>query len=131
MIRTIPQQQRYSALCDQFTAVAILDLDDGHMSLIGRTVTGLAEAALVVNGAGVPLDDRAALERLIAQRAASQRAETQATDHLRAALEVMRRNGVQLNIAELSRDTGLPRSTIYDWLPPDPTPAAGAATDGA
>lgn len=132
------QQDVHRALCGKHTAVAVLDLGN-DVAFIARDDAGQVEHAVVVNYGGIELSPVDALQRLIAARALAQQQETQATEALRGALVAFRRAGTPVNVRKLARDTGIARSTIYEWLddehiveedePGDSTVAPGTVVD--
>lgn len=112
---TTTARTAHAALCNDHAAVAALQLASGELSLIARDAQGDVQHVSVVDAAGNELEPLAAVEALIAARAHAQREVTQVTDHLRLNLQALRAAGVELNVAQLARDTGIPRSTFYVW----------------
>lgn len=119
------QEQQFVKLCSEHDAVARLLLSTGELSLICRDSAGTVEATAVIErGATEPLESMRAVEALIAARALAQRIVSDTTEHLRVHLLELRDAGEQLNVAQLARDTGIARSTFYQWMGGKETAAA-------
>lgn len=113
---TPAQERQFATLCSEHPAVARLPLTTGELSLIARDLDGTVTQTAVIQRDGSPLESRVAVEVLIAARALAQRIVTDTTDHLRVNLLQLRDAGVELNVAQLARDTGIARSTFYQWM---------------
>lgn len=106
---------RFRELCNDNAAVARLDLG-AQTSLVARDSSGAVTAAEVVDASGARLDPPIATSALVAARARAMSQADLASDHLRATLQVRHRAGEDLNLAQLARDVGIARSTLYLWL---------------
>lgn len=106
---------RFRELCNDHAAVARFDLG-AQTSLVARDSSGAVTAAEVIDASGARLDPPIATAALVAARARAMREAELATDHLRASLQVRHAAGEELNLAQLARDVGIARSTLYVWL---------------
>lgn len=114
MPRTPAQRDRITALMGEHTAVGHLDLGQ-YVSAVARETDGVSHAE-VIDLAGEPLELAAAVSKLAGWRRQWERMAAQATEHLIAELGLAQATGAELNLAEVAREAGLSRQTLYNRL---------------
>lgn len=106
---------RFAELTTDYAAVAEVALPAGLTSFVCRTAGGIAHVE-VIDRAGDQLEPAAALKAIAGNRRALAQAAEQMTDHALAHVALRQRAGEDVNLAELARELGVARQTIYNRL---------------